>query len=170
MVVAAGGAAVKLFAGGNGKIENIGVMPIQDISKHDSVFVNALHDGLTNALSKLSVGVATHSDMMRYKGGAKTTREVAKENGLNAVVEATVFRAGDVMRINVQFTDPVTSKSLSFQTTTRSLTTSGRLHQRTRHRLWRGVGRRSSVLHLPSLIFRCRFSQQTAYRWPHSAW
>jgi TolB-like protein len=27
-------------------------------------------------------------------------------------VEMTVFRAGDVMRINVQFTDPVTSRSL----------------------------------------------------------
>jgi TolB-like protein len=54
--------------------------------------------------------------MMRYKGGAKTTREIAKENDLNAVVEATVFRAGDVMRINVQFTDPVTTKSLWSET------------------------------------------------------
>lgn len=54
--------------------------------------------------------------MMRYKGGAKTLRDIAKENGLNAVVEATVFRAGDVMRINVQFTDPVTSKSLWAET------------------------------------------------------
>jgi TolB-like protein len=50
--------------------------------------------------------------MMHYKGGAKTTREVAKELQLGAVIEATVFRAGDVMRINVQFTDPVTSRSL----------------------------------------------------------
>lgn len=121
VLLAAGGAAVKLFAGGSGKIEKIGVMPIQDISGQDSVFVNAMHDGLTNALAKLNVGVATHSDMMRYKGGAKTTREVAKENGLNAVVEATVFRAGDVMRINVQFTDPVTSKSLWAETFDRNV-------------------------------------------------
>jgi TolB-like protein len=50
--------------------------------------------------------------MMRYKGSSKTTREIAKENRLDAVVEATVFRAGDVMRINVQLTDPLTSRGL----------------------------------------------------------
>jgi serine/threonine-protein kinase len=120
-VLAIGGAAAMKLGGGNGKIEKIGVMPIQDISGQDSVFVNAMHDGLSNALAKLGVGVATHSDMMRYRGGAKTTRDVAKENKLNAVVEATVFRAGDVMRINVQFTDPVTSKALWAETFDRNV-------------------------------------------------
>jgi len=121
LVVALGGALLLKFGGASGKIEKIGVMPIQDISGQDSVFVNAMHDGLSNALAKLNVGVATHSDMMRYKGGAKTTRDIAKENGLNAVVEATVFRAGDVMRINVQFTDPVTSKALWAETFDRNV-------------------------------------------------
>jgi TolB-like protein len=121
LVVALGGALLFKFGGASGKIEKIGVMPIQDISGQDSVFVNAMHDGLSNALAKLNVGVATHSDMMRYKGGAKTTRDIAKENGLNAVVEATVFRAGDVMRINVQFTDPVTSKALWAETFDRNV-------------------------------------------------
>ena len=102
---------------GSGKIDKIGVLPIEDISGKDSVFVAAMHDALTNSLSKLGkTGVAPRSTMMRYKGGAKTTREIAKENDLNAVVESTVFRAGDVMRINVQFTDPVTSKSLWSET------------------------------------------------------
>jgi TolB-like protein len=50
--------------------------------------------------------------MARYAGGGKSTREVAAEQQLDAVVEATVFRAGDVMRINVQFSDPVTTRSL----------------------------------------------------------
>jgi serine/threonine-protein kinase len=112
-VVAAGTFAAVKLAGGSGRIEKIGVMPIQDLSGKDSVFVNAMHVGLTTALSRLGgVGVANHSDMMRYYKTEKTTRDVAKENKLNAVVEATVFRAGDVIRINVQFTDPVTSRSL----------------------------------------------------------
>ena len=101
----------------SGKIDKIGVLPIEDISGKDSVFVAAIHDALTNSLAKLGkTGVAPRSTMMRYKGGAKTTRDIAKENDLNAVVESTVFRAGDVMRINVQFTDPVTSKSLWSET------------------------------------------------------
>lgn len=116
-VIAAAIGAYAIAGRGSGRIDKIGVMPIEDISGKDSVFVAAMHDGLTNALLRLnSAGVAPHSVMMRYKGGAKTTREIAKENDLNAVVEATVFRAGDVMRINVQFTNPVTTKSLWSET------------------------------------------------------
>ena len=111
---AAGGGAWTLLHGAvGGKIEKIGVMPIEDISGKDSIFVSAMQDALTNALSRTNLaGVASRSVMMHYKGGAKTTREIAKDLQLGAVVEATVFRAGDVMRINVQFTDPVTSRSL----------------------------------------------------------
>ena len=98
---------------GGGKIQRIGVMPIEDISGKDSLFVTAMQDALTNALSKLGlVGVASRSEMMHYKGSAKTTREIAAELKLDAMVEATVFRAGDVMRINVQFSNPVTTRSL----------------------------------------------------------
>ena len=113
VVAGAGGALVLLKGGGSGGIDKIGVMPIEDISGKDSVFVAAMHDALTNALARNGqAGVAPRSAMMRCKGGAKTTKEVAREMELGAVVEATVFRAGDVMRINVQFTDPVTSRSL----------------------------------------------------------
>ncbi|MBA2683128.1 MAG: protein kinase [Gemmatimonadaceae bacterium] len=102
-----------LSRNGSGRIQKIGVMPIEDISGKDSVFAAAMHDALTNALARANVtGVETRSTMMRYKSGSKTIRDVANELSLGGVVEATVFRAGDVMRINVQFTDPVTSRSL----------------------------------------------------------
>lgn len=106
--------ALMLSKGGAaGKIDKIGVMPIEDISGKDSVFVAAMHDALTNALVRTnSAGVAPRSAMMRYKGGTKTTREIASDLELGAVVEATVFRAGEVMRINVQFTDPETTRAL----------------------------------------------------------
>ena len=114
LVLAAGAGGYAMF--GNSapsRIEMIGVMPIEDISGKDSTFVAAMHADLTSALIKTSLtGVVGRSVMMRYKGGAKSVREIAQEQNLGAVVEATVFRAGDVMRINVQFTDPVTSKSL----------------------------------------------------------
>jgi TolB-like protein/tRNA A-37 threonylcarbamoyl transferase component Bud32 len=117
LVLGLAGVFIARAGSGSGKIEKIGVMPIEDISGKDAIFVNAMHDGLTNALAKLQLaGVASHTEMMRYKGGSKTTRDIAKENSLNAVIEATVFRAGDIMRINVQFTDPVTSKSLWSET------------------------------------------------------
>ena len=116
VVVLGGGGALawKLtHAAAAGGIQRIGVMPIEDISGKDSVFVTAMHDALTNALAQQGVvGVAPRSTMARYKGSPKTTREIAAAEKLDAVVETTVFRAGDVMRINVQFSDPVTTRSL----------------------------------------------------------
>ena len=109
-------------SGGPDPIRKIGVLPVEDISGQDAVFVTAMHDGLTAALSRLQLsGVASRSEMLRYKGTAKTTREIARENELGAVVEATVFRAGEVMRINVQFTDPETSRALWSETIERNV-------------------------------------------------
>jgi TolB-like protein/tRNA A-37 threonylcarbamoyl transferase component Bud32 len=114
LVVGLGFGAWTIMQGGSGgAIDKIGVMPIEDISGQDSLFVAAMHDALTNALTRLNLaGVAPRSTMMRYKGASNTIREIARENELNAVIEATVFRAGDVMRINVQFTDPETSRAI----------------------------------------------------------
>jgi serine/threonine-protein kinase len=116
VVLLAGGGALgwKLtHAGGSGGIQRIGVLPIEDISGKDAEFVVAMHDALTNALAQQGVvGVAPRSTMVRYKGSPKTVKEIAAAEGLDAVVETTVFRAGDVMRINVQFSDPVTTRSL----------------------------------------------------------
>jgi TolB-like protein len=88
-------------------------MPIEDISGQDAVFVDAMHAALTSALSGLGdVGVESRSTMMVYKTDPKPTRDIANTLGLDAIVEITVFRAGDVMRINVQFSDPRTTRSL----------------------------------------------------------
>jgi serine/threonine-protein kinase len=113
-IVGAGAAGWMLSGGGGGDdaVNRIGVLPIEDISGQDSLFVTAMQDALGNALAQLGVGVASRSDMLRYRDGAKSSREIASEQDLDAIVEATVFRAGDVMRINVQFSDPATTRSL----------------------------------------------------------
>jgi len=115
VVVVGSGVGGWLFVrgrGASGGIQRIAVLPIEDISGKDDLFVDALHAGLTSALSGLGVGVAPRSTMMIYKTDPKPTREIAQELELDAVIEATVFRAGDVMRINVQFEDPKTTRSL----------------------------------------------------------
>jgi len=117
-VLAVGGAAGAFFmnrdgAGDNARIEKMGVMPIEDISGKDSLFVAAMHDALTSALTRANVaGVASRSAMMRYNKSSKTTEEIAQELALGAIVETTVFRSGDIMRINVQLSDPVSTRVL----------------------------------------------------------
>jgi serine/threonine-protein kinase len=112
LVLGGGAVVLRARAGGSGSIERVGILPIRDISGQDSVFVRAMHDALTTAVAQLgTVGVASVTDMMRYADGATADREVARQLHLDALVIASVFRAGSVMRITVQFSDPVTARS-----------------------------------------------------------
>ena len=114
LLVAGGVAGAALLrGGGGGGIERVGVLAIRDISGQDSLFVRAMHDALTTAIAQLgTVGVAPVSDMMRFADGATPDRQVASRLDLDALVVTSVFRAGSVMRITVQFSDPVTTRSL----------------------------------------------------------
>jgi serine/threonine-protein kinase len=115
LVVVGGGTGAWLMTrgGSSRRIERVGVLPIKDISGKDSLFVRAMHDALTTAIAQLgAVGVASGSDMMRYGDGATPDRDVASRLNLDALVISSVFRAGNVMRITVQFSDPVTTRSL----------------------------------------------------------
>jgi TolB-like protein len=126
-VLVLGGAGGALYMNGSNpsdsaRIEKMGVMPIEDISGKDSLFVAAMHDALTSALTRANLGaVASRSAMMRYNKSSKTTEEIAGELALGAIVETTVFRAGDIMRINVQLSDPVTTRVLWSETYERNV-------------------------------------------------
>jgi TolB-like protein len=98
--------------GNHAGIQRIGVLPIEDISGQDALFATAMHDALTNAMAQLGASVAPRSAMAAYAGGGKSIRDIANEQRLDGVIEATLFRAGDVMRISVQFSDPATTRSL----------------------------------------------------------
>ena len=52
------------------------------------------------------MGVVPRSAVMTYREQPKGTREIARELSVDAVIEATVFRDGDRMRITVQMTEP----------------------------------------------------------------
>jgi serine/threonine protein kinase len=116
LVILAGGAGAWFLTrggGGSGRIEKVGVLKINDISGKDSIFVRAMQDALNTAISQIgTVGVAPVSDMMRYADGSTPDKEVAAKLGLDALVVTSVFRAGNVMRITVQFSDPKTARSL----------------------------------------------------------
>ena len=114
-LVLGGTAAGAFFARGHasGRIERLGVLPIRDISGQDSLFVRAMHDALTTAIAQGGkAGVASVSDMMRFADGATPDRDVASRLNLDALLVTSVFRAGRIMRITVQFSDPVTTRSL----------------------------------------------------------
>ena len=92
--------------GGLGSITRVAVMPLRDISGADAVFAESMQDALITSLAGLKLaGVVLRSEL-GDKGQSLRVRDIAAEFKVNAVMEGTLFRAGDVMRINLQLVEP----------------------------------------------------------------
>lgn len=97
-----------LLAGGSGPgPERMAVLPIQDISGADAQFADAMHDQLHVALGQTAgLSVVARSAMLGYRDAPKPMEEIAATLNVGAILEGTVFRTGDRMRINVQLVEP----------------------------------------------------------------
>jgi serine/threonine-protein kinase len=114
-VVLLAAAGIAVVASGESSIapNHIAVLPIQDISGSDGQFVDAMHDQLIISLGQAGgLTVAPRSAMMIYRTQPKPMNEVARELKVGAILEGTVFRTGDQMRINVQLTEPRSIRQL----------------------------------------------------------
>jgi len=108
--------------GGPTTIEQIAVLPILDLSGEDELFVNAMHDALISALAQgNAVGVVSRSAVLQLASGMKT-EDAAEQLGVQALVEGSVFRAGERMRITVQLVEPSTLRHLWTNTYDRDVT------------------------------------------------
>jgi TolB-like protein len=121
MLVGVAAAAVAIAAYGGWRVlgartpgpDHMAVMPIQDLSGADQVFVDAMHDQLIVALGQVpGASVSPRSAVMQYRSEPRPMREVAAELGVGAILESTVFRAGDRMRITVQLVEPQTIRQI----------------------------------------------------------
>ncbi len=115
VIVVVAAAGVVLVARGDSAVgpNHIAVLPLQDISGADAQFVDAMHDQLIISLGQAGgLTVAPRSAMMIYKSQPKPMSEVARDLKVGAILEGTVFRTGDRMRINVQLTEPRSIRQL----------------------------------------------------------
>ena len=121
LVVAAGGWMLR-GGGGPATIEQIAVMPLMDLSGQDQLFVDTFHDALISALAQTNTaGVVSRTAVLRL-GAIDRTDEIAEQLGVQALVEGTVFRAGDRMRVNVQMVEPTSLRHLWTQSYDRDVT------------------------------------------------
>jgi TolB-like protein/DNA-binding winged helix-turn-helix (wHTH) protein/Tfp pilus assembly protein PilF len=118
-----GGAAVVLltgiFLGGNvagvrdrllgtahhAPIASLAVIPLENLSGDTSqeFFADGMTDELITDLAQNSnLRVISRTSVMRYKGTRKPLPEIAKELGVDAIVEGTVERAGNTVRVRAQ--------------------------------------------------------------------
>ncbi|MGH6893480.1 MAG: adenylate/guanylate cyclase domain-containing protein [Dongiaceae bacterium] len=90
---------------------SIAVLPFINMSgdPEQGYFADGMTDDLITDLSQVSsLFVISRNSAFAYKGKTVATRQVAKELGVRYVLEGSVQRAGDRVRINAQLIDSVT--------------------------------------------------------------
>jgi TolB-like protein/DNA-binding winged helix-turn-helix (wHTH) protein/Flp pilus assembly protein TadD len=86
--------------------DNLGGDPEQEY------FADAITDDLTNALSQLPGTVIARSTAFTYKGKPIDVRQVGRELGIRYVVEGTVQRAGEDVRVTMRLIDAPTAANI----------------------------------------------------------
>jgi serine/threonine-protein kinase len=113
-----------LFGGGDGTIHSIAVLPIEDISGSDATFVEAMHEALISAIGQTSITVVSRSAVQRYRQTTQSIREIASALNVDAVLEGSIFREGQRVRLSVQMVEPETARHLWQQNYERDMTSS----------------------------------------------
>jgi len=94
-----------LFTGGQGPIDSIAVLPLENLSgdPEQDFFADGMTEVLISNIAQISsLRVISRKSVMRYKRTEKSLPEIAKELNVDAVLEGSVMRAGDKVRITVQ--------------------------------------------------------------------
>jgi len=94
---------------------SIAVLPFTNMSDDPSqdYFADGMTEDLITDLSKISgLFVIARNSVFTYKGKAVKTHRVAEELGVRYVLEGSVRRAGDQVRINAQLIDATTGGHL----------------------------------------------------------
>ncbi|HXG72771.1 MAG TPA: serine/threonine-protein kinase [Gemmatimonadaceae bacterium] len=92
--------------GGLGSITRVAVMPLRDISGADAVFAESMQDALITGIAGMDIAAVVPRSELSERGQSRRIRDVAAEFAVDAVMEGTLFRAGEVMRINLQLVEP----------------------------------------------------------------
>jgi serine/threonine protein kinase/tetratricopeptide (TPR) repeat protein len=103
---------------------SIAVLPLENLSPdpENEYFTDGITEDIIIQLSKISdLRVMSRSSMMRYKGSNLTLREIGDELGVTTILEGSVRRVGNRVRINSQLIDIRSNESLWGETYDRTI-------------------------------------------------
>ncbi len=90
-------------------IGSVAVLPLENLTgdAEKDYYVDGVTDELIGHISRISGlrRVISRTSMMRFKGSDKPVPEIARELGVDAVVEGTVYRVGADVRLRLQLID-----------------------------------------------------------------
>jgi len=108
-----------------GPVKAIVVLPFENLSgdAEQEYFVDGMTDALSAELGKIkALRVISRTSAMHYKDTDKSTRQIVEELGVDAVIEGSVLKAGNDVRITAQLVDGRIDKHLWSENYTGTLT------------------------------------------------
>jgi eukaryotic-like serine/threonine-protein kinase len=98
-----------------GRVQSVAVLPMKNLSgdPKQEFFADGMTDQLIADLSQIkALRVISRTSMMQYKDTRKPLPEIAKELNADAVIESSVLRVGDRVRITADLIQGTTDKHL----------------------------------------------------------
>ncbi len=105
-------------------VQSLAILPLTNVSSDpaQAFFADAMTYELITQLGKISnLRVTSQTSMVRYKGSKKGIPEIARELGVSKVIEGSVLRAGDRVRVAVNLIDAAEDRQLWSQSYERSV-------------------------------------------------
>lgn len=96
-------------------IHSLAVLPLDDLSPgaREEYFADGMTDELITELARIpNLRVVSRTSVMRDKGTRKPLAQIARELNVDAIVEGSVVRSGDHVRITAQLIDTRSDKHL----------------------------------------------------------
>ncbi len=96
-------------------IQSVAVLPLDNVSGDagEDYFAEGMTEELIATLARVTpLQVISRTSVMRYRGSDKSLRQIARELRVDAVVEGTVLRAGDRVRVTAQLIDAASDRHL----------------------------------------------------------
>src|SRR3984893_18187000 len=98
-----GGLRDRLWRGGH--IQSLAVLPLASLSGDSAqdYFADGMTEAMITELAQISgLRVISRTSVMQYKGGKKSLPEIARELHVDSVLEGSVLRSGEKVRITAQ--------------------------------------------------------------------
>ena len=96
-------------------LRSIAVLPLENLSNdpEQEYFVEGMHETLISELSKIkSLRIISRTSVLRYRHTTKTSREIAKELDIDAIVEGSAIQEGGQVRITTRLIDAKSDSQL----------------------------------------------------------
>ena len=105
--------------------KSIAVLPFDNLSRdpENAYFCEGVQDEILTRLAKIAdLKVISRTSTQKYKSAPENLREIARELGVAHILEGSVQKAGDQVRVNVQLINALTDAHLWADSYDRKLT------------------------------------------------